>query len=50
MLLKSPGFTVVALPSLALGARRAYLLRLVLRQGLVLSAAGIGIGLMLRSM
>ena len=45
MLLKNPGFTLVAVVALALGAQGRDILVLVVRQGLALAAAGAALGL-----
>ena len=46
MLLKKPGFTLVAIITLALGAQRGDVLRLVLKQGLKLVSVGVAIGML----
>jgi hypothetical protein len=45
MLLKRPGLTLVALIAMALGANRSDVLRLVVRQGLIMTLIGLALGL-----
>jgi ABC-type antimicrobial peptide transport system permease subunit len=45
MLLKRPGLTLVALIAMALGANRSDVLRLVVRQGMIMTLIGLALGL-----